>query len=416
MTPSPSRLVDAVIIMIAALSLPGCGENLADQITSLSEPTGAKASSLPELVALIAAVEQERGLPQQLVLPLGPDSDNAAAAVSTCYSEPLHVRLTPVVASLLRPDADNALRDEFLAKHELLLSKTAAAVDLPRCQFDVGHAYGFFARMVYLDDVAMASRLRLVAALSAAHAQQGPEALNDVMRSLRLAHQLGKVRNIDARVEAATLRSEALAIGAELFRSGALGRYEAEQLYGVLRDQLSDWPSDRRMLVGERATIIHAYEAIRAGMLGRLVTLEERRKLKSLGRFATLQSAPPDEIDADQIRYLKAVQLLLNAADRPHHERLEVIEEALSIVNAAPTSFAATLFLDDLPEAMRRVADDRTQVEAWTIALATAGNLRIPPFRVNGSTGEAFTAERGADEVVVSLDEVNAVRLPILDR
>ncbi|MEO0529213.1 MAG: hypothetical protein AAF266_01415 [Planctomycetota bacterium] len=413
MTTVASRLFVLAILLVGLL---GCRDDLSARITALSEPTGARESSLPALVSLINAVEQERGLPRQLVLPQGPDADNAAAAIADCYSEQLHVRLTPVVAPLLRPDAANDLRAEFLAKHELLLSKTAAAMDLPRCQFDVGHEYGFFARMVYLDDVAMACRLRLVAALTAASEKRGPEALNDVLRSLRLAHELSRVRNIDARVQAATLRSESLAIAAALFRSGALGRHEAEQLYGKLRDQLSDWPSDRRMLVGERAVIIHAYEAIRADMLSRLVTLEERRQLDSLGRFEALQSAPPDEIDADQVRYLKAIDQLLDVAERPHHGRLDAIDEALSIVNTAPTSFAATLFIDDLPEALRRVAEDRASVEAWTITLAAAGNLLTPPFRENSATGEEFTVERGADEIIVALDEINAVRLPILDR
>lgn len=409
------RLI-ALAVATVALSI-GCGgSTLSDRINALAKPSGAMASSNPKLVALISKVEREQGLPLQLAQPLGPEADNAAAAIAACYSEPLHVRFAPVVEPLLDPATDNALREEFLEKHKLLLSKTAAAMDLPRCQFDVGHPYGFFARMAYLDDVALASRLRLIAALSAASQKQGTEGLNDLLRSLRLTHSLSKVRNIDARIQAATLRSEALEIGAVLFKSGVLGRHEAEQVYALLREQLSDWPSDRRMLVGERATIIHAYEALRAGMLESLTTLEERRSLQSLGRFETLKSAAPDEIDADEVRYLEANQLLLNVADRPHHEQLVAIEEAMAVIQTAPTSFAATLFTEELPEVMRRAANDRARVEAWTIALATSGQLRMPPFRLNGATGEPFEVERGADEIVVVIDDVNAVRLPILDR
>lgn len=406
--------LSAVGLLLAAV---GCSDPVEEKVLALADASGAASSANASLRTLIASVDQNRGLPAQLDPPIGPPSDNAAAALAECYSGQLHLRLAPVVTPLVDPVTDPTSRRKFLERHELLVQKTADAIDLPRWQFEVGHAYGFFARMRYLDDASLAVKLMLVRAqhrAAIADAGEGAGSLADLFRALRVCHRLSKIKRIEARVMAATLRDNTLNVAAAPFEQGLFRRAEADQLYSKLRDYLVDWPTDDRMLVGERATVIHAYEAVRAGMIERLVTLEERRDLRTSGRLEGLELAAPDVVDADEARYLRAMGRLIVAADQPFHARGEEISAALDEINTAPTGFAATLFVDDLTQALRIAAEDRAFVEAWTIALAAAADLRTPPFRESPVSGEPYEVSTEGGRVEVSSAGELQVSLPVM--
>jgi hypothetical protein len=392
----------------------GCGRpTFEEKVLALATPSGALASLDPQLPRLIRTVEQQRGLPLQLADPgASPSESNTAVALAAAYGPALHLRVSPVVTALLDPDTPPAQRSEFLQKHQTLVSQTADAADLPRCVFDARHEFGFFASMGYLDDATLATRLLLLSAQQAAAKNDRPAALADVLRALRVCHALARERRVEARVLAASLRSEALDVAAGCFDKGLWRRYEAEQLYGLVRDQLKDWPDDSRMLVGERATVIHAYEAIRAGMIHRLVTLEERSRLK--GRVGALEKATPAEIDADQARYLRAMQMMIDAAASPFPSRSAAIAAALDEIHLAPTLFAATLFTGDLPGAMKTAAQDRATFEAWTLALAAVADLIPPPFVESPVSGRPLEVRREASRVEVLDGENLLVSLPVL--
>ncbi|QDT70563.1 hypothetical protein MalM25_35120 [Planctomycetes bacterium MalM25] len=369
----------------------GCGaSSIEKQILACSEPTGALASTDAELVDTVRQVEQQRGWPSQLDGAKIVAEGNAAATLAECYSDPQHLRLGPRAMILVEPGPDLEERDAFLKRHDQLIRKTAAAVDLPRCRFAVGHRFGFFAHMGYLDDASLAARLLHLRATRDDLGDRSPETLTDLLRSLRVTHWLARVRRVEARVLACTLRREALATIRQRFFSGDYRRFEAEQVYSLLRDQLADWPEDRRMLVGERATVLHAYEAIRRGLLGRLITLEERKRLKESGLLGRMESATPQAIDADELAYLRLLEAVVKASDRSQPQRRQVMNAELDRISQRPTLFARGLFLLDLPDAMHRVASDRALVEAWTIALAMAADLKTPPFRVSPLSGEPY--------------------------
>ncbi|TWT99939.1 hypothetical protein Pla108_08830 [Botrimarina colliarenosi] len=411
----PLLLLGLPLCLLLALASGCSGPSFEDQILALATPTGALASVDPQLPPLIKAVEQQRGLPLQLAGPTLESSDsNAAVSLTTIGAPRQRVELLTATATLLDPATEPLAREAFVKAYGPLVEQAAAAVDRPRCRFSVGHQFGFFATMSYLDDAALGVRLLLVRALDAGDKKETAAALADVLRALRLSHWLADVRRVEARVQAATLRAESLAVAAELLEAGVLRHYEAEQIYAALRDHVTDWPTDERMLLGERATIIHAYEAIRAGMLSRLVTLYERKQLQSTGRMDNLDNATPAEIDADEARYLRAMQRLINAAAAPYPERLESIAAAMDEINSVPTLFAATLFTEDLPSAIRTAAEDRGHVEAWAIALALAADLKPPPYRVSPVTGEPYQVEREANSVTVSHGEAPPVSLGVL--
>lgn len=405
-----------LLLATGLLLVGGCGgDPLERKVLGFAVPTGALSSENAELVRRVRSIEQAGGLASQLDAPPGNTGDNAAVAIFEAYSDPLHLRLVPIVEELLAEDASPEERATFLETHKQLINKTAAAADLPRVRFDVGHRYGFFARMSYLNDASLAARMLLLRARHAG-SDSSQSGFADLLRALRLGHELGKVQRVEARVLAERLRDESLSVAAEYFGAGRLGRFEAEQLYGRLRDQLADWPADRRALVGERATVIHAYEAIRGGMIERLLTIDERKRLKADGQLARVRAAAPADIDADEARYLNAIGKLLAVAKEPYHERLPAIQEAFEAVAVAPGLFAGPLFLQDLPQAIRAAAMDRARVEAWTLTLAAVAELKPPPFRTSPLTGHPYEAERDTDEVAVTFGDgpYQAIVLPML--
>jgi hypothetical protein len=406
---SRSLLYAFVLVVIA-----GCGgPSFEEQVYTCATPSGALSSADHQLPQLIRAVEQQRGLPLQLSGTVATSGEiNTAKALAAIYDPALHLKLTPTVTKLLEPAATAKEREDFLRLHKELVERTADAADLPRCVFEVGHEAGFFASMFYLDDAALAARLLVVRSLHAAENKDRSAALADMLRALRISHALAKERRVEARALAASLRYEALGVATEFFYAGVWRRHEAEQLYGALREALSDWPADSRMLIGERATVIHAYEALRAGMLQRIVTLEERQRLR--GRIEALEKATPAELDADEARYLRAMQRLIAASEEPYPNRSAEIAAAMAEINSAPTLFAATLFAKDLPAAIETAALDRATVEAWTLALATAAELIPPPIRVSPRTGKPLEVEQNAERVEIYDGQDMLVGLPLL--
>lgn len=408
----------AATLLLVCLLAAGCNDPVARRLAELQHPTGALASGNSELVARIGTIEQAGGLPLQLDGPLGPDEENMAAALADAYPDRLVFKLESEIEALLSPDATPAERRRFLVQRAGLLKETANATDLPRCRWDVGHRWGFFARMRYLDQARMASRLLLIAALTATDPEGAEIALEHLQRSLRVAHCLAEVQRVEARVLAASLRAEALTAVRSLALNGLIDRDAAEVVYGRLRDQLADWPSDAQMLIGERATVVHAYETIRSGWLDKLISADEHRRLQESGRLARLEAASAEQIDADQVVCLKVLDALIAAADSPYHQRAAEIDRAYRLVDEAPPLFAKHLLLADLREAIRIAAADRARCEANAIALASAANLRVPPFRTNPMTGDPYEVSNGEQEVEVTVDQVDDgnVRVPLLTR
>lgn len=388
------------IVLLAA----GCGgDSLEAEVRACARVAGAKGSANAELVDLIGRVEQQRGLPLQLAPPLGSASDNAAAVLANLYSDPLCVRLRPLLDELLGEPVTSPRRATLLDRDARLIEKTAAAADLPRCRFAPEREYGFFGRMRFLEDAAVATGLLILRSEDAARREQRTASLADMRRALRIAHQLAATRRVEARLLGGTLRGQALRAASRMIEAADWGDAEAERLYSLLRDQLADWPGDGRMLVGERATVLHAYEAIRRGLIDRLLTMKERTQLDEAGRLEPMKSASADAIDADQVGYLRAIETLIAAADKPHHQRNEDLESAMRSVRDGPLLYAQPLFLADLPDAFRLAAEDRARVEGWTLGLALAADLKTPDWRANPATGVEYRAEADAARVTVLL-------------
>lgn len=425
-----------ILVMSAVALTAGCEptETIHDRIRACAGLPGASASQNTELQTLVAAIRSTGGTPDQLDPPtLGGASDpgaNAGAALAECLNDGLRWRLSPLVEDLMagrhvaltgdEKDAATAgaAIDGFLRRNSDLRAKLSTAAERPRCVFDAGFQWGYFAGLRFVDDSGLATRIALLEAVAAGRDEDAVRVWSALDRSLRWAQWLSRVRRVEPRVLAATLRAEALATVQQLAATRAVERQTAEILYGRLRDALAAWPADSRMLRGDRAVAMHSYEAIRIGLLDRLLTADERRALEDRGELSRLERATPEQIDRDEVNYLNAIATMLGAdgaegvSEPPFYERRTRFEKAIDTATVAPNLFAERLFLADIVEAQRLAARDRARCEAWCIALSAASDLKTPPFRTNPATGRDYSVVRVGERVVVrpgdsALDDIS---------
>lgn len=380
----------------------GCAKRPAfdEQVRALAKLPAASASQNTELREQLAILRQQQGGPDQLN-PAGfttPADQNAAAQLGEVFSDMFRKQIGPKLEELVD---SGELSPTLLETHAPSLRKLEQAASCSVCRFSIDSTVGYFAAMRYLDDVALASRFELLRSRQAAAEGDGAAAMSAWRRGMRWCHWLARVPRVSSRVQAATLRAELLNELALQLDQRIYGRYEAEQVYGLLRDQLTDWPSDRQMLRGDRAMVVHAYEAIRAGFLNKMVTLDERKRLRSAGVYEQLVNPNPKLIDRDQANYLRAIALLLDAADRPFHERERTQWQAETAARSAPNLAAHTMFLQEIADAQLLAARDRSRCEVWCLALAASSDLVTPPFRTNPVNGEQYEAVVESSRVIV---------------
>ncbi|TWT47277.1 hypothetical protein [Botrimarina hoheduenensis] len=402
---APPRRI-ALAIAIAAVGLNGCnrGPTFDDQVRACAKLSGASNSENPQLRGLIGAVRQQRAGPEQLE-PLGfqpPRETNAAALLAEVFSDVFRKQLGEKLLLLVNSDASPA---ELLKNHAPAIKKIEEAGSLEMCRFSTDASLGYFAPLRYLDDVALAARFELLRSRHASELDNAATALECWRRGLRWCGWLGKVESVSARVLAATLRQELLLELQVQLETRLYGRYEAETIYGLLRDQLTDWPSDHRMLTGDRAMVLHAYEAIRTGLLDRMVTLEERKQLRAAEVYDRLMNPVPEELDQDEVNYLLAMDRLIGTTSGPYYTRRDAINEAHSLVTADPHLAAERMFFSGLPESLLLTARDRARCEAWCIALAVAAELVTPPFRENPVNGKPYEAQIDVTSVRISTED-----------
>lgn len=391
-------------------SLVGCREDdsLEPKLLSSAELPAAIDSENAELAQLAKAMQTSGTLPRQLDPPSTDETSNAAvllkASLPNAEKVTLGKRLPWVTLRESMPfDGDTLLvTASVLEKKPELTDQISVASDQPRCAYQVMHIYGAFGPNYYLDDTQIAVRLLMARSYDAALAGENERAIKDLERAFQWTHWLSRVKKPIARVHAATLRSEVFGLVSELMNNGRFHRREAELIYGMLRDQLANWPSDRRMLEGDRAASAHSYEAIRLGLANKILTFEEQRSLERQGELKAFTEASPTALDQDEINYLRAMQLLIEAATAgPFCQRIEAIEKAHQQASMAPNLYADRIFLVDLTDAQRAAAKDRTRCEAWSLALAAAANQTMPNFHIAPINGREYQAEIDASRITI---------------
>lgn len=401
--PCRRRALASLLALLGCLSCGAPTDDLSEKVARFARLSGAKESPTPGLADAVRQIEAAGEGPQQLVRPPATDG-NAATALAKALDDATRLELLPQLEELAWPAGGEysarqvALARELLAKRGALLDEVTDAGRAPRCEFDVRHDLGYFGKLAFLDDVAVAARLHMLAALVALRDDQGPAACDHLESAARWLGSLAEERRIEARLLAAQLRGEWLRVVSEaVTRPATLA--EAQRLYAVLAGWLRAWPPDRRALVGDRAVTLHAYEAIRAGMLENILTTEEQHSLGDQGVLSAMRAMDDAAIDSDELAYLRAMETIIASSDQPLFQRADGLrtlfdrfEPGGEGARAAP--LAAHLFLKDLPRALERMARDRARCEAWAIAIAAAAGFDMPPYAANPVNGDDYQVHR----------------------
>ncbi len=408
--------------VLLAVFVTGCvkQESLSEKMQRYAKLPGALESSSGDLVKSVKAIQAQRLDPMSLNRASIRSVDNAYPLLRDALSGKSRLDLYQRADWLF--DSEQFLYDaETWEKTAKILSDYAQQIgiileasDYDACYFPVLHQVGHFDTKDYLDEVRIAVRILLVRAYDQAQAGESSEATKNLCRALTWAHWLSRVRKVEARSAGGQMRTHVFFVAEELFRERLLTAADAEYLYNRLRDFLVNWPSDRRMLVGERSAVLHSYEAIRSGDAKRILTSGEQEQIDRLNRLSEFLEPDSEMLDKDELNYLQAMDLHLEAADDPYYNRREAYKQAISIATDAPNLYAYRIFLIDLNEVEAANARDRSLTEAWCLALAESVGINRPNFEYAPIHGEAYEVISNAVSVEVKIgdSEVHSVTLP----
>ncbi|MEM6654884.1 MAG: hypothetical protein AAF596_03690 [Planctomycetota bacterium] len=396
----------AVVPLAVAWLVVGCGARIDPQdtlIRGFADAAGAKASPSVDLRDAIAAVEQANGLPDQLVRSEIAPADNAAVLLADQFNDLLRSALVAPVERWLdrerfRFDAEELTRIERLVdRHADRIKQLVAAAERPDARFPIAAGYGFFASTAYLDDAAIACRFELLTAALRLNEGSVAGATAPLARAAKWIGWLSVEPRLEPRLMAARLRGEWLRAVEAIAEHPSASLADYETLRRVLVEWLDAWPDDARAIAGDRAATVHAYEAIRAGLLDDLATDDERFRLQERGVVVD-QPLASEIVDADQLAYLRSVGKVIALDRRPYFERADRQQTVSDLLMGAGADdgapLAEELFLPGLPTALETFAIDRAGCELWALALSSAGGFRLPPQRVNPHSGEPYQVER----------------------
>ena len=349
----------------------------------------------------LARIEQEQATPAQLTKRDVAKADDLSKVFRRLFVDDELEEIEERSESLM-PDwglgfepvkLERAARFRTAYRKEQL--EVRAALARPECTFVIGYTSGFFAKLDFLDAVRVYGRLEAITAAEHLTDDKPDDALEPLRYLLRAARCLGEERHAVTRMEAAFLRTDALAVVEAIVQHRAASVDLYSQLFELLDVELIAWPSDSEAWIGDRAIGLHTYEVVRAGEVRLLFSIEELDELSAEGALADLQAADPRALDADELYYLETMGEIIRHAREPFYRRKEFFDAwrtaMLRMRNQDDYPLvAARILLGDIEEAQEIQARDRAAVEAWALALASASKRPRPPYQVNPFSGEPY--------------------------
>lgn len=414
-----ARCAGCVVVTLAALV--GCqqrGESLESLLQHAAELPGVRASRHSKLREEFRLVEHSRTLPAELNSDTSLVHQNGAVAIEHALPDlELIAKINQQTESLLDTlgAADPSLIvGEARAMGNQWSKQTKAAFEaskLPGCDFGVRYDRGYFNDLSFIYRSAAACRLLLVDALSDLD-NQADVAIARFDAAWRWTDWLAASEHLEARVQAALLRSEALAVAEMIASRSGVTADNLRAMYRTLDNSLRNWPSLRGTLVRERAMAIVTYEAVRLGLADLLFTVEEREQLRADGVYDTLRVAKEQQIDADEAAYLAYMREVIDVADQPYYLRSKYLVECDRLLRASEQTddypwFANHLFVleNSLTLAQAELARDRARVEGWVSLLASLTGEPAPASDTSPLNGEKYVVTSRGHERFVDLGD-----------
>lgn len=248
----------------------------------------------------------------------------------------------------------------------------------------------------WLDAIQTGCRIEGLAAAEMLAEQQPDAATQPLEKMLHVSRQVAREANLNARLAAVELRADALQVLHAIANHPSTTAATLQRLQKLLATQLTDWPSDERVWIAERAQGILTYEMARAGHFDSLVTAEQRTDLDRKGLLRSSTTASLRSIDVDELFYLRAMQQQIAAAKLPFWQRHPAIEALQTELQTRSETgefplVAGSLLLTNFAVAHRQQAEDRCRCEAWLIVVTTLCELPLgtpPPCSLSGQAYE----------------------------
>jgi len=369
------------------------------QLASLRE------TKLVPLREELARLEEENGLPWQLMEALPPPDENLAAVFVDLFPAD---RLPGILAegeqhlqALRDPEANpgglaeaRSYRERF--EPQRLLVRTA--LRRPKCVFPIRFTAGFAADLGFLDQVTAAVQLERLFALEAVAQGNSADAAGSVVAQLQLSAALAAGKHPLVRFSAARHRAAALNVLQELVLSKSFRRQDAVHAYDELRRQIAIWPPDANAWIGARALGLHALEAAKRGRLYDILTREELTDFQEQYDMKSLVKQVRQNADADALYFIRAMVRVLAISSQPFFQRRAELDRLATAWSEAlmqdpPPFVSCRVLLPQVAPGQAIQARDRANVEAWLLALRTA--LGDPPQQppINPWTGEPYQVE-----------------------
>ena len=275
----------ALLALSTALCCASCegrrGVGLFDEemLVSLAELPGARETTHALLRAEISRITEEGGTPLQLVQSDLAPTDNVATALADLFAQKSLTwiqdrtdSIFPVGRFQFNPVAMEDV-NRFLDKHRFELGNLDKALLRGACDFQINFRRGFFADTPFVETVTICARLEAFRVAQHLASDDPTGAITPLRAMFRLIGYLASEPNVQARLSAALLRSEAFLVLEAIAQHPETTPSELVVLYKIVEGQIQSWPADGNAWVGDRALVLHSYEMIRIGRLMMLLTL-----------------------------------------------------------------------------------------------------------------------------------------------
>ncbi|WP_425396133.1 hypothetical protein [Aeoliella sp.] len=419
------RLLGGVFLVGVLAALVGCREgnkSLEEMLDKAATLPGVRSSGHSALREEFRLVEQAHGLPEHLNGGTQLAHQNAAVALKDALPDlEVITKINEQTQAFLDavPVADAAfIRNESGALGAKWVEQTnavAEATQLPDCDFEIRLEHGYFNDLTFVYRAAAGCRLLLVDALY--HMESDEKvALARLAGAWKWTNWLSDSHHIEARVQAAELRRDALFVVEAIANRPGATLADLEQLHAMLQSSTNPWPTVKATLMRERALGIATYEAVRMHLCDLLFTSEERAQLRADGVYDALRRAEADSVDADQAAYLEYMREVISVADQPFHESSKHLVECDRLLRANEQTddfpwFANHLFVlnNSLTLAQREIASDQARIEGWLHLLADTLAVPVTAGETNPVNGEKYTVQGQGNRRFVDLGDRRSV-------
>lgn len=371
---------------------------------------GLRGTSHAQLATEFQLIEAARQTPQQLDTGNG---GNAYAPFVTAYpalSRPAIQRevnsLWPAVSLQLDPAAMQRAR-EIVTQQAAARERFNRAIRETSPQPQLRVVDSLLVDDEWLDAMQTGCRVEGLAAAEMLAEQQPDAATIPLEKMFHVSRQVAREANLNARLAAVELRADAFQVLHAIANHPATTITTLQRLQKLLAIQLTDWPSDERVWIAERAQGLLTFELARAGHFDSLVTAEQRADLDRKGLLRSSTTASLRSIDIDELFYLRAMQQQIAAAKLPFWQRHTAIEALQAELQTRSETgefplVAGSVLLTNFADAHRLQAEDRCRCEAWLIIVTTLCELPLGTPPACCLSGQAYELQADPQRVWIA--------------